>query len=210
MPKRSTTTSRNAGIVLLAAHFEEYIRQQIEEYAKGVVISYNNLEINFREKLVDSYWRSAASKLSRIRPKGSSNWANVAQQTLNNLLAYPVNGNTSQFDYKLISEHENNMRYETILELCKKLSISDVHTGMCRHTDFDNSIGNPHRDFRAREITRILNDFYELRNGIIHSIAQNVGVGQPTFQRWTEFFRLFATAFAQHLTRSFAAFEASI
>jgi hypothetical protein len=68
-------------------------------------------------KLIDAYWRCGSNKLARIRPRHDSDWIVGASGTLKSLIDYPVNGVATQFVARMISEHENNMRWDTITEL---------------------------------------------------------------------------------------------
>lgn len=195
-----------AAMVLLASHFEEYIRQQIEEYAKALIEEYQNLEDDFRESLIDVYWRAGSAKLNRIKPRGDPDWGAKARILLRSLNDYPVDENIGVFDPKLICEHENNMRWETIADMCKRVGVKKMSDRMFSNTEFRDQVGTTRRDDFARAIRRKMNEFYEIRNGIVHSIAQNSGIGPSIFLEWSSFFRSFTTAFAASLQISFDEF----
>lgn len=71
-------------------------------------------------------------------------------------------------------------------------------------------MGSPKTDTRTLQIRTKLNDFYELRNGIIHSILQNTGIGAATFSQWVQFFRIFAPAFVDALNEAHSKFSAEV
>lgn len=123
IPRGGQNTMAAAAVVLLASHFEEYVRQQVEEYAKAIVDEYTHIEDALRKKLIDAYWRCGSNRLSRIRPGHDSDWAVGANGTLKGLIDYPVNGITNQFIARMISEHENNIRWDTISELLGRVGI---------------------------------------------------------------------------------------
>src|SRR5271165_4742505 len=79
LPPGSQNTMAASAMVLLAAHFEEYIRQQVEEFAQAAVAEYAHMEIEHQEKWLDNYWRAGSNRLNRIRPKGDPAWATGAQ-----------------------------------------------------------------------------------------------------------------------------------
>lgn len=110
IPRGGQNTMAAAALVLLASHFEEYIRQQVEEYAKAIVAEYAHIEDELKTKIVDAYWKCGSNKLARIRPGRDSDWAAGASGNLSCLIDYPINGMATQFVARMISEHENNMR----------------------------------------------------------------------------------------------------
>lgn len=177
-----------AAIVLLAAHFEEYVRQQIEEYATGVMDYHDYLPDNLREKIVDSYWRAGTNGLSRIRPSGFPGWINKADLLLRSLTEYPVEANVAAFHKKLIVEHENNMRFDTMAEVCARVGIKGLSDLIYRSKPVRDILGSPKKDQFAAALRRDVNEFYEIRNGIVHSIAQNAGIGRTVVTKWSIFF----------------------
>ncbi|TPL31576.1 hypothetical protein FJ945_02450 [Mesorhizobium sp. B2-4-9] len=199
-----------AAIVLLAAHFEEYVRQQVEEYAKGVIVEYAFLKSEFKEKLMDTYWRSGSGKLSRIKPKGFPAWVGLAEPVMRALIEYPIGTNMLSFQAKLVSEHENNMRFDTMAELCGRVGITKLGELMYKSKPLRDTVNSPSKDQFNITLQRQVSEFYELRNGIVHSISQNTGVGATVFNQWAAFFRLLTTAFSDALNEAFQKFDKEI
>jgi hypothetical protein len=133
VPAGGQNTTTAAAIVLLAAHFEEFVRQQVEAYAEGVVGCYNDLDETFQSKLIDVYWRASVGSLTRFRPLHDSGWSVGARALLQNMLSYPVGGDLSQFVSKLLTEHDNNMRMDTITDLCGRVGIRSLTDLMSRN-----------------------------------------------------------------------------
>jgi hypothetical protein len=210
IPPGGQNTMAAAAVVLLAAHFEEYVRQQVEEYATAMVSEYMHLTDDFRDRLVDVYWRAGSGRLNRIRPRGNPLWASSAGPLLRALLGYPIEENLSEFIADVISEHENNMRWETITELTGRIGIRKLSDLMFKSSNLKKEMGNLRRDEFALNLRKRLNDFYTTRNGIVHLITQNIGIGATVFRSWAEFFRVFATAFATALAESFTLLTADV
>jgi hypothetical protein len=210
IPATGQTTMAAAAIVLLAAHFEEYVRQQVEEYAKSVINQYPNLEPDFKERIADAYWRASSQKLYRIRPKGNPDWAASARSVLSGLLAYPVDEDLDSFVANTLCEHENNMRWDTIKEVTGRVAIKDLSGLLRKSKELADLVGSPVKEEFPRMLQLRLNEFYELRNGIVHSIAQNSGIGASVFQQWTELLRAFVIAMADAMEASLAEFLGQI
>jgi hypothetical protein len=203
-------TMAAAAIVLLAAHFEEYIRQQVQEYAQALALEYENLPENQLEKLIDSYWRGGTNKLGRIRPKGDPLWISGAETQLRSLISFPIEKELSSFLAAYVSEHENNMRWDTITELAGRVGVSKLGQLMFAHLGLRAHVGIEKGGDFPLELQRKLNEFYVLRNGLVHSIAQNNGVGKTILVQWVTFFLIFANAFNATLIASCTKFHEDI
>lgn len=206
VPPGGQNTMAAAAIVLLAAHFEEYIRQQIQEYAGHMILEYQHLTDVERERFMDSYWRGGTGKLGRIRPKGDPLWMTSAERHLRSLLAFPIDGQLTDFSAVLLSEHENNMRWDTITELTGRIGVRKLSDSMFACENLRNNLSAGKRDDFSEVIQRRLNEFYQMRNGIVHSISQAAGIGSSVFQQWVEFLKLVAIAFSQSLVAAFSQF----
>lgn len=210
LPPGGQNTMAAAAIVLLAAHFEEYVRQQVQEYATHMVQEYEHLTESEREKFTDAYWRGGTGRLSRIRPKGDPLWMGGAERNLRSLIAFPIAGNTTEFSAPLLSEHENNMRWDTIAELAGRIGLRRLGEAMFGHDDLRTNVGAGNRNDFEEALQRRLNEFYHRRNEIVHSIAQTAGIGASVFNQWVEFLLLIAAAFAQAAKDAFTKFQADI
>ncbi|MRX33841.1 HEPN domain-containing protein [Aminobacter sp. MDW-2] len=196
LPPGGQNTMAAAAVVLLAAHFEEYIRQQIEEFAKSTISEYAHMDRDQQEKLVDHYWRAGSGRMGRIRPKGDPAWASGAQRLLLQLLEYPIRQNISAFIAGMLAEHENNMRWDTITELTARVGAQKLADKLFKSSALKAQIGNPKKDAFAPAIRLRLNEFYTMRNEIVHSISQSSGIGPTIFRHWIDFFKTFSVAFA--------------
>ncbi len=210
LPTGGQNTMAAAAIVLLAAHFEEFVRQQIEEYARAMFVDFAYLSPEMVEKVADHYWKAGSSRLNRIRPRGSPGWAGRAEPILRSLIDYPVGSTVSSFQPGMLSEHDNNMRWDTICEISGRVGVKKLESLIFKDAPFKALMGSPRADRRSAEVKTKLNEFYELRNGIVHSISQHAGIGASTVFRWIAFFKIFAPAFVIALDDAFSKFSAEI
>lgn len=210
LPSGGQNTMAAAAIVLLAAHFEEYIRQQIEEYAKAMVVDYAHFNGEFKDKFIYTYWRLGSAKLAGIRPKGSSDWITSAEPLLRELVEYPVLGNILEFRADYICTHDNNMRWDTVCELGARVGVKSLSDLMFKSKKLKVLLDNPQKNKFSSAIQRKMSSFYDLRNSIVHSISHNSGVGATIFNAWSDFFRVFTAAFSTSLAESFKLFELEI
>lgn len=209
-PPGGQNTMAAAALVLLAAHFEEYVRQQVQEYAAHMVQEYDHLTEIERERFTDAYWRGGTGKLNRIRPQGDPLWIGGAERYLKSLIAFPIDGQKSAFLAALLSEHENNMRWETITELSGRIGVRKLGDMMFSHIELREKLGGANKNDFGEMLRRKLNEFYTRRNEIVHSIAQTSGMGITVFSQWVNFFLLLANAFAQALEKNYSKFHQNI
>jgi hypothetical protein len=174
------------------------------------VDEYNHIEDTLKKKIIEAYWRCGSNKLGRIRPGHDSAWAVGANGTLKGLIDYPVNGLTNRFVARMISEHENNMRWDTIAELLGRVGIRQLSHLLQRSKALKSVLDDPPPGQFDDVIKLKLNQFYVLRNGIVHDIAQNSGIGANTFHMWVLFFRQFIDAIAAACESSYLKFEQSV
>ena len=133
-----------------------------------------------------------------------------AEALLRGLVEYPVIGNVLEFRSEYICTHDNNMRWDTVRELAGRVGVKSLGDLMFKSRQLKDVLDNPRKDRFTPTIQRKMNSFYELRNGIVHSISHNSGVGATIFEAWSRFFRIFTTAFASSLNASFKLFELGI
>jgi hypothetical protein len=207
IPAGGKNTMAAAAVVLLAAHFEEYVRQQVEEYGRALSSFYDKLPGDFRAKIVDVYWRTGSSHLSRVRPKFDPLWASNVEPILIGLVDYPVQGKAANFDPKMLCKHDRNMRWDTVVEMSGRVGVKDLSGRVFKSAALKKELGAPKKADFGPALESKVSEFYELRNGIVHSIAQNVGIGANTFGSWAAFFRVLTTAYAGAMASSFEELE---
>lgn len=203
-------TMAACGIVLIAAHFEECIRQQVEEYAKALVTNYNDIEDGLQIKIIDAYWKSGLSKLSRLRPKDDPAWASLASTSLKSFIKYPVAGDVNHLVASWLCDHENNMRFDTVQLLTGRVGIKDLSGKLFKHSELKAISGTVKSADFSVSVRVKLKEFYDLRNGLVHSISQNSGVGRTIFAQWADFLLAFSDAFASAMAASFVEYESDV
>lgn len=197
-----------AAIVSLAAYFESFVRAQIEEYARGVVSHFANLHVESQVQIVDVYWKSSVLGLGRLKPKDDPHWATKAASSLNGLSKFPISSDSAFADPTRLSDHENNMRFEIISQISKRVGINNLGKGLYGHRPLRSYIGAPNEtEFLAACKSRLF-EFQDLRNQLVHQISQASGVGNSVYIRHRDFISLFSIAYTSLLVSKYPVFEA--
>jgi hypothetical protein len=197
---KSRIASINSATLLLAATFEEFVREMGRQFAREVV-SRTASVANLPRKLTATAWKRALEDMARakIDTGGTSmpllHITTEARSEFDAICKF-LEGDTSQNIYKHIAYNENNMRPQQINAIFKVCDLGDI----CRKisdTDFmmtylsEDDGGRAHSKF-----TIALNDFMEKRNGIAHSLNPGSSVGAEQFLDDVNLLRAVALAMA--------------
>ena len=161
---RARVASVHASTLLLAATFEEFVRQMAREHAVQVVANATSVS-EIPEALLDTAWRRTFDKFARSRSSGRPKrealeiFAKQARPTVDALCAF-IEGDINQNIFDHLIHNENNMRPGEIngcAEACKGTELKKFF-----ETDDD---GKAHG-----ELLSALEQFFERRNEIAHSL----------------------------------------
>jgi hypothetical protein len=191
-------TMAASAIVMLAAYFEECVRQHTEECANHIIQSSDHFDEDFSEHLMDCYWRASSARLGRIRPKGDPHWITTADPILRNLISYPISQDVGSFNAKTLSD------------LTGRVGVKRLSDRLYEDIDLREHAQISRRDETKRELQKQINAFYILRNSIVHDISQNAGIGRSIVEEWMKFFSLFIKALTTALSASMVDFDGEI
>lgn len=168
---KSRIAAANAATLLVAATFEEFVREMARDYARAVVSgtpSFDKLPGN----LASTAWRRTMDGLGKVK-FGTHGKANeifgIAQAKFSVIYDF-CRGDLSKDIYRELIHNENNMHPGQINALFKVSGLKDV-CEQCSHKQSlldmfgETECGKAHGKFLAS-----LNDFFERRNDIAHAL----------------------------------------
>jgi RiboL-PSP-HEPN len=184
-PPKSRIAAANSATLLVAATFEEFVREMAREFAKAVVIgapSFDKLPGN----LASTAWKRTMDGLARVKFDAQGKGGDVfgiAQAKFSVIYDF-CKGDLSKDIYRELIHNENNMHPTQINSLFKVSGLKDVcercsHNQSLLDTFGETEAGKAHGKFLAG-----LNDFFERRNEIAHSL--NVGQSNSPEQIQTD------------------------
>ena len=178
---KARLAAANSATLLVAATFEEFIREMAREYARAVVQNAESFD-KLPSKLAATAWRRTMDGLARLRVENGQG-ANAAHNILGKAQArFSViysfcTGDMTQDIYRDLIHNENNMRpaelnnqfkVSGLGDVCKKLS--DKQPNLEFFGAFDaNSVHG--------KIISSLEDFFERRNAIAHALNRGQSSG---------------------------------
>lgn len=189
---KTRVASVNSSVLLLAATFEEFIREVAKEYARWVVSKAENVEA-LPSKLIETAWKRTLEGLARAKLKinGTSVLETVSRtsKTKFDAVCGFISGDLTQEVFDDLIHNENNMRAGELNSMFKVSGLSNVCTKICerdevQHFFSETDVGVAHGLFIRQN-----DDFFERRNAIAHSLNAGSSVAPDQVRTDIAFFK---------------------
>ncbi len=170
---KTRIASVNSSVLLLAATFEEFIREMAKQFARHVVERAENVE-QIPEKLTETAWKRTLEGLARerLRVNGTSVLESVSRASRSKFDAVCgfISGDLNQDIFEDLIHNENNMRAGEMNAMFKVSGLSKVCEKVCERDEIKHFFGETDAG-RAHGLFMVQNDeFFERRNAIAHSL----------------------------------------
>nr|WP_275983086.1 HEPN domain-containing protein [Propionivibrio soli] len=164
----------NSSTLLVAATFEEFVREMAREYARFVV---NRTEsfAKLPSKLASTAWKRTMEGLAKIRfhedeaGMGTENPFSAAQVRFSVIHDF-CSGDLTQDIYRDLIHNENNMRPNELNSMFKVSGLSDVCRKLSHRQSILDVLGETEGAKAHGKLINMLEDFFERRNAIAHSL----------------------------------------
>lgn len=177
-PQKSAPKARiaaaNSATLLLAATFEEFVREMARAYAKAVVAATISFE-KLPKRLANTAWRRTMETLARVRIDTgtkvfSADSVYLDAQTRFNVVYEFCKGDLSQDIYNELIYNENNMRPGEINSLFRVSDLGDVCSKIADKNPLLENFGEAEAGKAHGRLLASLEEFFKRRNGIAHSL----------------------------------------
>lgn len=183
-PAKARIAAANSATLLLAATFEEYVREMAREYARAVVSVTESFD-KLPNKLAATAWKRTMDGLSKVRFDGNQigggqeNIFGIAQAKFNVIHDF-CKGDLTQDIYKDLIHNENNMRPNEINGLFKVSGLGDACKKISDKPAILEIFGDADPAKAHGKLLVHLEEFFERRNAIAHALnpGQSSGPGQ--------------------------------
>jgi RiboL-PSP-HEPN len=169
---KTRVAAANSATLLLAATFEEFIREMAREYARIIVISAGYFD-KLPPKLANTAWRRTMERLGRVKfdlnGKSMEDIFGAAQAGFSSIYEF-CRGDLTKDIYRDLIHNENNMRVGEINSLFKLSGLGDVCLKVCDKKPLLNMFGEMEPARTHGKFVSALEDFFERRNEIAHSL----------------------------------------
>jgi len=183
----------HAATLLLAATFEEFVREMAREYAICVVRR-TKIVADLPESLLETAWRRTLDRLARnkltVRSKGNGSRFSVkaAKSEFDSLCAF-IEGDMGQDIFAHLIHNENHMRAREINGLFKISGLSNACREFFKFQALKEFFEQEDEGKAHGLFLLALDDFFGRRNEIAHSLNSAVSSGPEQIHRDIELFR---------------------
>lgn len=190
----------NSATLLVAARFEEFVRQMAREYARIVVTTAENFD-KVPKDIKSTIWKRTLASLAKSAPDKSDDVVTFfaqASMKFSTVLDF-CKGDYSRDIYLDLIHNETNMRPNQINELFKISGLSDV-CAKCASTNVFMDHYLETEPGRANEkIREDINEFFKRRNDIAHALRPSSATGETIINEDIKLFRAFGVSLCEVL-----------
>jgi hypothetical protein len=201
---KSRIASINSAILLLAATFEEFVREMGRQYAREFVSRVTDTR-NLPRKLTATAWKRTLEELARAKidtggtPAPLLHIATGARSSFESICKF-LEGDTSQDIYKSLIHNENNMRPEQINAIFKVCDLSNFCAKISELDYLKEYFDEEDENKVHGKLTVFINDFMEKRNNISHALNPRNSVSVDLFLKDIGFLKAVALSMARCLS----------
>ncbi|WP_157755505.1 HEPN domain-containing protein [Neomegalonema perideroedes] len=209
---KARVASVNSATLLLAATFEEFVRQLGRQFARDVVSRTSDPK-KLPKKLTATAWKRTLENLARAKidtggtPLSLEHISAESRAKFDSVWAF-LGGDVSQDIYDSLIHNENNMRPSEINAVFSICDLSDVCLKICDHEKMKDHFGEEDKGKVHSRFLTSVNDFMEMRNDIAHSLNAGSSAGPEIFYSYVSTFQAVAVALAERLADSLPAEQA--
>lgn len=200
---KARIAAANSATLLLAATFEEFIREMARAHARAVVAKTESFE-KLPRKLASTAWQRTLVALARIQIGNATLTFSAESEFSDALTRFNAvyefcKGDLSQDIYGDLIHNENNMRPQEINSLFKVSDLGDVCSKLADKKPLLDNFGESEASKTHGRLLESLNDFFERRNGIAHSLNPARSSGPDQILKDIDMFDAFGKSLCETL-----------
>lgn len=181
----TTNTANSMCIVFLASSFEEFFREIITQCGIQLSNSYASVSESVKLTAKNSYWKASLERLrftNRILTRNTPRTLDLDQISkvkaiLESARGFVMMDDGTAIDGKTFCHHNRNFKPDVVEEISGRIGISKV---IRKSSDFHKikvHFGLSTVSEVEPKLVAKLNDFYQTRNDIVHSLNGMTGFG---------------------------------
>lgn len=187
---RARIATGNAATLLLAAVFEEYVRQQVKAAFKDKGKRAKGLS-DFPENIAAKVWRRTLETLARTQFEEVEANASIFEERMAAVVSFSIRKEIMTDVSDAIAHNENNMRPNQLAELFKQIGIPKILHKVCERKELMEHFNCEESEKSRLELVTHIDDFFRRRNHIAHAIQLGSSSGPLEISQDIELFRVF-------------------
>jgi hypothetical protein len=203
MTSRARIAASNGATLLLAATFEEYVRQQVKA-AYGEKVSRAKGIEDFPKKIAAVVWRRSLETLARtpFEDVESDVWS--MDQRLASTIAFCLKKELTADVASTLAHNDSNMRASQLNTLFNQIGVPGISSKCCESRSLLDLLGSDSPGKGVALLEARIDEFFRRRNAVAHAIQLGSSSGPSELSNDIEFFRelgrSLAVAISTHLT----------
>lgn len=200
LTSRARIAAGNAATLLLAAVFEEYVRQQLKaafkekgKRAKGIS--------DFPNNIASKIWRRALETLARTQFEEVEANARIFEERFAAVVSFSIKKDVTSDVSDAIAHNENNMRPNQLAELFNQIGISNILHKTCDEQDLMDHLNCDESEKARSALVTQIEEFFRRRNHVAHAIKLGSSSGPLEISQDIELFRVFGQSLFRALNR---------
>ncbi len=214
--KKVGSTSGNTvnamALVFLASSFEEFVREEIKQCTSELSVRYHALSADKKQAVRNVYWATSLSRLNFIKSILTREKPQVldtlAITKLRSLIectkGFVLDEDSAHLDASTMVHHSNNFKAHVVDELSRRIGIESLIDSAGESSKLKAYFGTSTKADTSKRLRAKLNEFYDRRNQIVHSLSAAAGYGVDAILDYLEFFELFADSIKAALGKAVA------
>jgi len=205
-------TANAMSMVLLASSFEEFVREEIGQCADYLAGKYVGFQDNVKHSIRAAYWkgcleslRFTGSILTTSEPR-TPNPVSIGKirNLLDSARGFVVDDDALQFNRAVFYRHSNNFRPHVVDEVGARLGIKNIIKNAADSSRIKNYFGVSRKNESYDKLKAKLEEFYERRNEIVHSLSGVTGYAVDVVLDYIVVFEMTAESIKVVLTKEIA------
>ncbi len=209
---QTINTANAMSLIFLASSFEEFIREEMTQCAGYLSDRYHRFAENNRHKVREAYWKAllerlryARSILTRKTPKVPDVVSiGKVRALLGAAQGFVVDDDPMHMDASVFSQHSNNMRPSVVNDLWHRIGIKEILNSAAESSKIKTYFGVTKRVDAAEKLAAKLDEFYDRRNELVHSLSSASGYAVNYVLDYVEMFELVSEAIKNVLEKELA------
>lgn len=199
---RSRIAAGNAATLLLAAMFEEFVRQEVKSafIEKGSRAGNSN---PFPENLFSKIWKKSLEKLARTQFEDVESNLILMETRLASIISFALRKDFLADVSEAVAHNEHNMRPTQLNLLFKQIGISNITLNACKSADLMQFTGCTTPETARTALEARMDDFFRRRNNIAHAITLASSSAPLEILQDIELFRIYGQTLGQTLAMEF-------
>jgi len=210
----TSNTANSMALIFLASIFEEFYRQEITQCAEYLVERYAGVTHQIKLSARQSYWtafiekaRFMKSVTTVVKKERQLDVGAVihARSVIESVRAFALLDDVSTLNSAVFAEHSRNFKPTVVNEIGSRLGMRDVVGQAAEFAAVRKYFSVTSKVESAERLNLKLEEFYGIRNSIVHSLNANRGYGVDTVFEYIELFECYSDGLRAAISRHVAA-----